>query len=141
MAGRHAGGRRRGRVAVVAGRRIRRRHVGRRVRGGRGSRRGRRRRRVHVGVVRRDGRGVAGRHGRVGGAFRLHHGLQALVALPRHVGAAGGHEVVGGRRRGRAVGERRRLLVRRRGVRRGRSGLGGRLGLGGRGRHRGLALW
>lgn len=141
VAGRHAGGWRWGRVAVVAGRRIRWCHGGRWVRGGWGSRRGCCRRWIHVGVVWWDGWRVAGRHGRVGGAFRLHHGLQALEALPRHVGAAGGHEVVGGRWRGRAVRERGRLLVWWRGVRRRRSGLCGWLSLCRRGWRRGLAFW
>lgn len=38
--------------------------------------------------------------GAIGGAFGLHHGLQALVTLSRHVGAGGGHprHVAGGGR-------------------------------------------
>lgn len=43
---------------------------------------------------------IGRRQGAVGGALGLHHGLQALVALSRHVGAGGGHprHVAGGRR-------------------------------------------
>lgn len=38
--------------------------------------------------------GITGRHGSVGGAFGLHHGLQALETFTRHVGTGGGHEVI-----------------------------------------------
>lgn len=57
-----------------------------------------------MGVVWRDRGCVAGRHGSVGGTFSLHHRLQALEAFAGHVGAAGGHDVAGGRRWRRAVG-------------------------------------
>lgn len=45
-------------------------------------------------MIRWHGSSITGWHGSVGGAFCLHHGLQALEPFTRHVGAGGGHEVV-----------------------------------------------
>lgn len=45
-------------------------------------------------MIRWHGSSITGWHGSVGGAFGLHHGLQALEPFTRHVGAGGGHEVV-----------------------------------------------
>lgn len=58
---------------------------------------------IDVGVVGKVSRRAVGRgQGAVGGALGLHHGLQALVALSRHVGAGGRHpRHVAGRGRGR----------------------------------------
>lgn len=95
------GGRGRG-VARSWGRDGRRREGG----GGRGHRRRGRVGWVDMGVVGQVGRrAVGGGQRPVGGALGLHHGLQALVALPGHVGAAGGHprHVAGGRWRRRPV--------------------------------------
>ena len=57
-------------------------------------------------------RAVGGGQSPVGGALGLHHGLEALVALSGHVGAAGRHagDVAGGRRGWGPVRQRRRLV-------------------------------
>lgn len=68
---------------------------------------------VDVGVVGQvSGWPVGWGQGAIGGALCLHHGLQALVSLSRHVGAGGGHPgyVAGGRRRRRPVWQRRWLV-------------------------------
>lgn len=92
---------------------------GRRGEGGWGRGHGRRGRvgRVDVWVVGQVSRRAVGwGQGTIGGALGLHHGLQALVTLSRHVGAGGRHpgHVAGGRRRRRPVRQRRRLVHGRR---------------------------
>lgn len=70
---------------------------------------------VDMGVVGQVCRwAVCGGQGAVGGSLGLHHGLQALVALSRHVGAGGGHPShVAGGGRGRGPVWQRRWLVHR----------------------------
>lgn len=89
---------------------------------------------IDVGVIRRYWWCVAGWNGCIGGTFRLHHGLQALEAFSRHVGAGGGHDIVGRWRRWRAMGQGRGLLMRRRGMGWRRSRFTSRFSFCGRGR-------